>query len=35
MTLTTHHGTKTVQDFIDLYAAKRLNLSPAFQRQYI
>jgi len=35
VTLTTHHGTKTVQDFIDLHAAKRLNLSPAFQRQSV
>jgi len=35
VTLITHHGTKTVQDFIDLYAARRLNLSPAFQRQSV
>lgn len=35
MTLTTHHGTKTIQDFLDLYAARRLNLAPAFQRQSV
>lgn len=35
MTLVTHHGTKTIQDFVDLYSAKRLNLSPAFQRQSV
>jgi 5-methylcytosine-specific restriction endonuclease McrA len=35
VTLVTHHGTKTIQDFVDLFAAKRLNLSPAFQRQSV
>lgn len=35
MTLVTHHGTKTIQDFVDLFSAKRLNLSPAFQRQSV
>jgi 5-methylcytosine-specific restriction endonuclease McrA len=35
MTLSTTHGTKTVQDFVDLFKAKRLNLSPAFQRQSV
>lgn len=35
MTLITHHGTKTIQDFVDLHAARRLNLSPAFQRQSV
>ncbi len=35
MTLVTYHGTKSIQDFVDLYAAKRLNLSPAFQRQSV
>ncbi|MEY2447127.1 MAG: hypothetical protein QOH79_603 [Acidimicrobiaceae bacterium] len=33
--LETHHHTKTVQEFVDLYAKRRLNLSPAFQRQSV
>lgn len=32
MALSTDHGTKTVQDLVDLYRQGRLNLSPAFQR---
>jgi hypothetical protein len=35
MTLKTHHGTKTIQDFVDMWRGKRLNLSPAFQRQSV
>ncbi|MFM7270829.1 MAG: HNH endonuclease family protein [Actinomycetes bacterium] len=35
MTLETVHGTKTVQDLVDLYKDKRLNLSPSFQRQSV
>lgn len=35
MALETHHGTRTIQDFLDLYSHKRLNLSPAFQRQSV
>lgn len=35
MPLRTHHGTHTVQDLIDLFAQRRLNLSPAFQRQSV
>lgn len=33
--LKTHHGTKTIQDFVDLCASKRLNLAPAFQRRSV
>lgn len=32
MVLKTDHRTKTVQELVDLYKQKRLNLSPAFQR---
>jgi hypothetical protein len=35
MTLTTEHGTTTVQELLDLYAKKGLNLSPAFQRRSV
>lgn len=35
MTLSTTHGTTTVQQVLDLYAKKRLNLDPAFQRQSV
>lgn len=35
MTLTTHHGQKTIADFIEMYRGKRLNLAPAFQRQSV
>ncbi len=33
--LITHHDTKTLQEFVDLFARRRLNLSPAFQRQSV
>lgn len=33
--LETQHQTRTIQDFVDLYAKKRLNLAPAFQRQSV
>jgi 5-methylcytosine-specific restriction endonuclease McrA len=35
MTITTHHGTLTVQTLADFYAKRRLNLAPAFQRQSV
>lgn len=35
MALDTTHGTKTVQDLVDLYKRGRLNLSPAFQRRSV
>ncbi len=35
MTLDTKHGTKTVQDLVDLFKQGRLNLSPAFQRKSV
>ncbi len=33
--LETHHHTKTIQEFVDLYSRRRLNLSPAFQRRSV
>ncbi len=33
--LTTHHGQKTVDELVSMYTKKRLNLSPAFQRQSV
>ena len=33
--LKTDHQTKTVQELVDLYAKKRLNLTPAFQRESV
>src|SRR4051812_21763659 len=35
MALRTRHDTSTVQELVDLYAKKRLNLAPAFQRQSV
>lgn len=35
MALATSHGTRTVQDLVDLHKHGRLNLSPAFQRQSV
>jgi hypothetical protein len=35
MALDTDHHTKSVQEFVDLYRQKRLNLAPAFQRQSV
>ena len=35
MAIDTRHDTRTIEDFIDLYRDKRLNLSPAFQRQSV
>jgi len=32
MTLKTDHGTKSIQDLVDLYEKSRMNLEPAFQR---
>jgi hypothetical protein len=33
--LATHHGQKTIADFLEMYRGRRLNLEPAFQRQSV
>src|SRR5688572_12053937 len=35
MTLSVKHQTKSIQDLVDLYGDRRLNLQPAFQRQSV
>jgi hypothetical protein len=35
MTLTTHHGQRTIHDFVEMFRARKLNLEPAFQRQSV
>lgn len=35
MALTTHHGQKTIHEFIEMFRSRRLNLDPAFQRQSV
>lgn len=33
--LVTHHGQKTIDEFVAMYRGRRLNLAPAFQRQSV
>lgn len=35
MGLITHHGQKTIHEFIEMHRTRRLNLDPAFQRQSV